>query len=140
MGLATRRDAAGRRDGGDIVLGWLVKITLTLAVVAVCLFDAISVAVAHVRATDDATEAATAASEIWQRSGSRDLQGAYEAAFRLAGGRDEQVPTTSFRIDPDGTVHLRLLARAPTLLIHRVPPIARLGHVAVVGSGRAVLS
>lgn len=140
MGLRTRRIATRRQDGGDIVLGWLVKVTLGLTVAGICLFDGISVAVARVRLTDDAVEAAGAASETWQRSGGADLQGAYDTASRLAASRDEQVPTSSFAVDRDGTVHLRLHARASTLLLHRLGPTAGLADVDVGGSGRATLS
>lgn len=140
MGLRARQIPTGRRDGGGIVLGWLVRVTLVLVVAGGCLFNAISVAVAHVRASDDAGEAANAASETWQRSGSSDLQGAYDAASRLAQSREERVPNTTFHIDPDGTVHLRLRSTASTLLLHRMGPLAGLASVAVEGSGRAVLS
>lgn len=139
MGLHVEQAGTSWRGGGDIVLGWLVKVTVTLTVLGVCAFDGISVAVARVRGTDDATEAATAASETWQRSGSSDLQAAYDTASRFAGGRDEQVPASTFRVDPDGTVHLRLRGRAPTLLLHRLPAMSALGDVSVSGSGRASL-
>ncbi len=137
MGLHVWPSGIGERNRGDIVLGWLVKVTLVLTVLGVCVFDGISVAVTRVRFTDDATAAASVASESWQRGGSTDLQAAYDTASRFAGSRDEQVPTSSFRIDRDGTVHLRLRGRAATLLLHRLRPMAGLAEVDVSGSARA---
>lgn len=140
MALRARQSAAGDPDAGGIVLGWLVKVVLVLTIAGGCLFDGVSVALAHLRATDDAAQAATAASEAWQRSGSTDLQGAYDTASRLAASKDEQVPTTTFHIDPDATVHLRLRGTAATLLLHRLPRMDGLTRVEVDGSGRAMLS
>lgn len=139
MGLRTRPSVTDWRNRGDIVLGWLVKVTLVLTMLGVCAFDGISVAVTRVRVTDDAAAAANAASDTWQRSGSTDMQAAYDTAAGFAGSRDERVPTSSFHIDPDGTVHLELRGRASTLLLHRLRPIAGLADVDVGGSGRATL-
>lgn len=139
MGLCARLTPAGRRDDGDVVLSWLVKVTVVLVVLGIALFDVISVAVTRMRTSDDATAAASAASETWQR-GSRDLQGSYDTAEALARSQGEQVPATSFRVDPDGTVHLRVRSTATTLVLHRLPRLSGLVRVEVPGSGRALLS
>lgn len=140
MGLYPRLTPTGRQDDGDIVLSWLFKVTVVLVIVGITLFDAISVTVTRLRTSDDASAAASAASESWQRSGSRDLQGSYDAAAQLARSQGELIPTTSFRVDPDGTVHLRVRSTASTLVLHRLPPLAGLTRVDVAGSGRALLS
>lgn len=140
MGLPAQRTPGDQRDEGDIVLGWLVRVTVGLVVLGVCLFDAISVAITHLRSSDDAASVANAASEAWQRGGSHDLQASYDTAEQLAASRGEQVPTTSFRVDPDGTVHLRLRSTASTVVLHRLRPVARLAKVEVAASGRALLS
>lgn len=135
-------DRAGRGhpngDRGGIVLGWLLRVTLVLVVTAVIAFDGISVGLAKIGATDDATAAATAASEAWQSS-PRDPTTALHAASATATAHGEQV-LPGMTIAADGTVELRLRRVANTILLQRVPPLARFGQVVAVGSARSTSS
>jgi len=52
-------------DAGDVILSWLTRVVLVIAVTAVVGFDGLSIAVAHVSAQDDANSAAVAAATAW---------------------------------------------------------------------------
>jgi len=60
---ARRRPSDVRCDVGDIVVGWLVRVVASVAVVGVLLFDAVSIAAAKMSVTDQASMAARAASD-----------------------------------------------------------------------------
>lgn len=111
-----------RGDRGDIVLGWLTKLVVVLAVLGVIGFDLVALGVGRLQAEDRATAAARAAAGAW--SGDKDVQAAYEAALaRLAeegGGVDDTIDPGSFTVAPDGTVTLTLRHTAPTLIIEKV--------------------
>lgn len=110
-------------DRGDIVLGWLTKLTVTLAVLGVLLFDGVSLATGTFQADDHAQRAARAAAQDFQQS--KDLQKAYDAAVAevLADGDTIDAPT--FRIDGDGGVTLQLTREVPTLVMEKIPPLRR---------------
>jgi hypothetical protein len=111
------------RDRGSIVVGWLGKIAITLAIVGVALFDGVSVGVAHMNAQDDANAAASAANAEWSQT--HDIQGAYNAAVDSISNSDETVLTKGFTIDQDGTVHLVLRRTATTLVMAKIGPLKK---------------
>ncbi len=125
------------RDRGDIVVGWLVRVVVGVAVVGVILFDAISVGAAKMSVTDQAVEAARAASDNWLNH--HDQQAAFDAAWRAATAANaaNRVDTTTFRVEPNGTVHLTLERTAPTLVLHLVGPLDYWADVSSEGVGRA---
>ena len=107
-------------DRGDIVLGWLTKLTVVLALVGLVSFDAISLGVGRLRAEDSAAAAARAAVGAWRDT--RDVQRAYEAA--LAQTRpEESIAPTSFSVAPDGAVTLTLQHTVTTLVVEKVGPL-----------------
>ncbi|GAC1323261.1 MAG: hypothetical protein NVSMB13_02900 [Mycobacteriales bacterium] len=122
-------------ERGDVILGWLTKVTLALALLGLVAFDSISLVVAHVAAQDDAVEAVTAGAEAWKAR--PDLQAAYNAAAKVADGHTDSVETATFSADPDGTVHLRLHRKATTLVLYRISPLARYADVTAAVSGHA---
>lgn len=133
-----RQIGFGRGDRGDIVLGWLTRITVILALVGVVLFDAISLASTKANVSDQGAYAAREASSAWDES--HDLQASYDAAVVAATEQDPQnvVGTKDFRIDADGTVHLSVSRDAPTLVLSRWDRTAKWAHVESRAVGRSV--
>lgn len=113
---ARSADRAG--DGGDIVIGWLAKLVAIMAIAGVALFDAIAIGTTQLAITDQASVAARAGSGAWKST--QNVQVAYESALAAALGANHlnEVPTESFTVDPDGTVHLLLRREAPTFVVH----------------------
>ena len=113
-----------RGDRGDIVLGWLTKLVVVLAVLGVVAFDLVALGVGRLQAEDRAAAAARAAVSSW--SSSKDVQAAYEAALaRVAedgGALEDTIDPGSFRVDPDGAVTLTLRHTATTLVVEKVGP------------------
>jgi len=120
-------------DHGDIVIGWLTRVVVALAVLGVMLFDGISVAVGAVGAADDADTAAIAARDAWEQG--HDVQKAYDAALTaLADKPTDQIPPASFSIDPSGTVTLKVRRVTTTLVLHHIGPLRHLAVVVESGS------
>lgn len=120
------------RDRGDIILGWLTKLVLVLAVVGVIGFDAVSLVQAQFQASDRATTAASAAAADYATS--KDLQKAYNAAFATTTDGDT-IETDTFSVGRDGVVTLRLHHRATTLVVEKIGPLRK--WTDAVGEGRA---
>ena len=127
--------AGGSGARGDIVLGWLTRIILALAVASVVVFDGLSLAVAHFAAIDDANSAADSASEAWQST--HQLSAALQAAQDAAAQHGETVLPDSLSVDPDGTAHLRIAHEATTLVVHHIPMLRSWTTITASGSGRA---
>jgi hypothetical protein len=125
-----------RGDTGDIVIGWLTKIALLLAVAAIVVFNAVSIASARFDTATDANSAAAAASQAWVTS--NNVQLAFQAAQAAIAQNNshETILRQGFVIEPDGTVHLRMRRVAVTLLLQDLGPLARLADVTVSGTGR----
>jgi hypothetical protein len=124
------------RDQGDVILSWLSRIVVVLAITAIIGFDALSIAVAHVSATDDANTAAVAASAAW-RNDKGALTPTLLAAQASASQHDETVLPSSLTVESDGTVHLRLQRDATTLVVRHIGPISSWAVVIVKGSGKS---
>jgi hypothetical protein len=127
-----------RRERGDIVLGWLTKLAVVLGVAGIVLFDGISVAVTSVNVTDQANSAAIDASDTWVAT--KDVQKAYLSAVQSAQNADKLnvVDAKTFRIDADGTVHVRLSRTATTLVLYRIGPAKKWADITQDGDGKAV--
>jgi hypothetical protein len=125
-------------DRGDIILGWLAKVVVTLALLGLLAFDLISIGWTKVSLTDQAKTAALSASATWQQS--HNLQKAYDAALAQATEDNpaNSVETDGFAIDKDGTVHLRLDREAETIVVSRVGPIRDWAQISVTAAGRDV--
>lgn len=111
---------AADRERGDIVLGWLTRLTVTLGLLGLVGFDLLSLGVGRLQVEDRASSAARAAQTAY--AGGRDVQQAYDAAVRqLAddGAGADQVDPASFSVAQDGTVTLTVRHRARTLLLDR---------------------
>lgn len=108
-------------DRGDIVLGWLTRLVLGLAVVGLIGFDLVSLGATRFQAEDHAQSAARAAAEVYR--GPSDLQAAYDAAVGEVLEHGDTIDPTTFAVAPDRTVTLTLRRAAPTLLLEKVPPL-----------------
>ena len=135
-GFARGRCRDQGRDQGDVILSWLSRVVVVLAITAVIGFDALSIAVAHVSAIDDANTAATAASGAWHNDKGA-LAPTLLAAQISASQHNETVLPSSMTVDADGTVHLRLERDATTLVVRHIGPIKSWAVVVVKGSGKS---
>lgn len=126
-------DRAGR-ERGDIVLGWLTKITASLAVVGLVGFDAISLGVARLQSEDHARTAVRAAVESYRTD--KDVQRAYDAALAQVAPSGDTLDAEAFTVAPDGAVTLRLRAQVPTLLVEKVAPLRDWATVTRTVTGR----
>jgi hypothetical protein len=134
---AHRPCAAGPRDRGDIVVGWLVRVVVGVAVVGIVLFDTISVGAAKMSVTDQAAAAARAASDDWLTR--HDQQAAFDAAWDNAvdANATNRVDTRTFRVEQNGTVHLTVRRTAPTLVLGLIGPLKHWADVSAEGVGRS---
>ncbi len=115
------RTRQGPDDRGDIVLGWLTKLVLTLAVVGVIGFDAASLGSGRFQAEDHAQDAARVATGAWQAD--KRVQVAYDAALAEVVEGGDTIDTADFAVGADGAVTLTLHHEVSTLLVHRVGPL-----------------
>jgi P pilus assembly chaperone PapD len=125
-------------DSGGIVIGWLTRITVLFAVAGVVLFDAMALGTTHASVSDQANAAAREAALAYQNGSGQ--QRAYVQAVQVASEADSGnvIDPRSFRIDPDGTVRLRLSRDADTLVLYRIGPLEDWIHVEKEGLGRGV--
>lgn len=115
------RPQAVHPDRGDIVLGWLLRVTVGLTVLGIALFDGLSIGSSRFAVQDTGVSAARAAARAWGED--RDVQRAYAAATAVARQDDprNEVTPASFRITPDGGVSLAVHREVTTVVVHRVP-------------------
>lgn len=122
---------------GGIVVGWLTRLTVVLAVVGLIAFDAISIISSRLSLEDVGNQAARSASETWQRT--HDIRASLASAQQTASdaNADTSVVTTSLRVDPDGTAHLTVTREASTLVARYIPPMRNWYELRVDGTGRS---
>ncbi len=133
----TGSDSLAPGDRGDIVLGWLVKITLVLAVVGAAAFDAISIGTTRMTVEDQGDTAARAASETWLRT--RDAKASLDAATQSATEANplNVVVPSSFRVDADGTARFTIERVASTLVVRYIGPLRKVATVDAPAIGRS---
>ena len=102
------------RERGDIVVGWLVKLVVSLAIAGVAVFEAGAVIVAHVNADSAANDAAGEA--VVAYSHLSDAKGAEQAA-RAAAEKDGAL-LIGFMVLEGGTeIEVRVEKDARTILL-----------------------
>jgi hypothetical protein len=121
------------RDNGSIVLGWLTKLAVAVAIVGLALFDSLSIGAAKLGASDDANTAAEAASADYRTS--HDVQSAYQAALDTLPSDSETIPARQFIVRPDSTVELVLHRTTTTLVAHRIGPLKKYDVITVHAVG-----
>ena len=124
-----------RGDRGDIVVGWLTKIVLALAIVGVCAFEVVSIAVTKVSTKDDATTAAFEASQTWHDT--NDVQSAFNTAEAYALDHGGTVDPDSFEVEADGRVTLTLRKEATALILDKVSSAKKWLIVEETGEAKA---
>jgi hypothetical protein len=120
-----------RRDSGSIVLGWLTKLVVVLALLGVIAFDAISVGVAHLNGSDDANNAATAAATAWQQT--HQVQAAYAAALATITNPAETLLERGFVVNQDGSVRLLIRRKASTMVVAHIGPLKKYADAVIEG-------
>ena len=121
-------------DRGDIVLGWLTKLVVTLAVLGVVGFDLVSLGTARFQAEDHAQAAARAANASWKSA--QDLQRAYDAALAEVAEHGDTIDPQTFTVGTDGNITLTLHRVAPTMLVEKIGPARSWAEVDVTVSAR----
>jgi hypothetical protein len=119
-----------------VVVGWLTKLTVTLAVLGVLIFDASALLVGRVQVADNADGAAQAAADSWRN------QHSYQAAVLAAqssAGSDEVVPR-SLVISADGATTLAVHRDLTTLVLRHVPHLQKYASVTETGTARPPLN
>jgi len=115
-------ESVRRDDRGDIVLGWLTRLTVTLALLGLLAFDAISLGVGKMQAEDRAITAARAAVTAYQDG--KDVQRAYDAAVAtLEDPAVDSIDPAGFTVTSDGVVTLTVRHTASTMLVEKVGPV-----------------
>lgn len=119
-----------RGEDGDIIISWLIRLVLTVAVLALVVFEAGAVAFAHLGADDAAGEVARAGEVAYRAAGS--LAAAQDAAEDVARSRDVDLVTFEHE---GATLVVEVERQAQTLVLHRIPALAPV--VTRVGERRA---
>ncbi len=129
-----------REDRGDIVLGWLTRVTAVIASIAIVSFDAGSVAATSLMLSDQGSHAARHASAAWHTTPNPQI--AYVAAVEAATAQNRAnlVDASSFTVNDDGTVHLQITREATTLVAHRIPALRSWLTVTRSEYGRSTVS
>lgn len=103
-------------EAGGIVLSWLLRLVVTMSVIALVVFEVVAIILASIQADDAAGEVARAVAVAYGSSGS--LERASEVADQVAD--DRGVELTTFEQDGVAVV-IVISTEADTLLLHRVP-------------------
>ena len=122
-------------DRGDIVLGWLTKLVVTLGVLGVIGFDLVSLGAARFQAEDHAQSAARAANESWKSA--KDLQAAYDAAVAEVAEHGDTIDPQTFTVGADGSITLTLHRTASTMVVEKIGPARSWTEVDVTVSARS---
>jgi hypothetical protein len=118
MNRRTGTDDAGvRAERGGIVTGWLLKIVLSLAIVAFVVYESGAIVFAHIASDGDATDVSTEAASSYAHS--HDVSLARAAAQLKA--KSEGASLIAFSIGDGGrTVTVTVEKDANTLLLQHV--------------------
>src|SRR4051812_35863245 len=116
-------------DRGAFKVPTLAKVGVALGVLGLVGYDGFVTVATHLKATDDAQNAALAASQFWEdHPDARDVNSVFEAAVEYErlnnptdhvcmGATDPLCGTQgSFSVDPNGTVHLVVRREASTVI------------------------
>lgn len=133
-----RRLRSGVADRGDIVLGWLSRVVVGVAVAGVLVFEVIALVTARVQGTDVANQVAMEASEAYLAKGS--LKAAYAAADAEAVKHAAEIVPESLTAQKDGRIKLRLRRTATTLLLYRTKSTAKWTVIVSEGNARSAPS
>ncbi len=123
---------ASSQDGA-IVLGWLTKLVLTLAVIGFFAYDGVSLLTANVSVSDRAnTLAGEAADEM---KATHDINKVYASIKAEAEESGDTLQPTDFQVASNGYVTLVLHREAASLWMNRVGPLKKYLDVKATGTG-----
>jgi hypothetical protein len=110
-----------REERGDMVVGWLVRIVIILAVLAVIGYDAITTIQAQITVRDQASSAAVAGYDNY--AWSHNVEAAYQAALAAAHSSNtaDVIVPSDFVISSDGSVTLKMSRPVHTVFAHYLP-------------------
>jgi hypothetical protein len=110
-----------REERGDMVVGWLVRIVIILAVLAVIGYDAITTVQAQITVRDQASSAAVAGYDNY--AWSHNVEAAYQAALADAHSSNtaDVIVPSDFVVSSDGSVTLKMSRPVHTVFAHYLP-------------------
>jgi len=113
-------------DSGSVVVGWLGRLVITLAILGIVAFEVLSIVVARVTIEDTGRTAADRALSTY--ADTHDAYDAYLAADAYASDNGAELVKKSFTITKDG-VSFDLKRTAPTLVLFRFDSTAHWAEV-----------
>jgi hypothetical protein len=106
-------------DERGILTAFLVKLVVGFALVGLLVVEGGSIIWARLKASDAADSAAIAAADSFSQN--HDVRFAREAALDAVERKDPDARLVEpFKVQPDGTVRVTVLKRAPTVLVDRI--------------------
>jgi hypothetical protein len=105
-------------DSGFLVLGWLARIVITIAIVGTVLFDSLVMIRGHVHVENTTQAAADAATSSY--AANHDYAAARAAAVQAADVGQETLPPNGFTI-VGGSVVVTLDGQVDTLILGHLP-------------------
>jgi hypothetical protein len=111
--------AGGHSDDlGSIVIGWLTRVALALAVVGILGYDAVAIGQGRVNAADEADQIAQDAHDTWSET--HNVNKAYATARDEAAAKGDSIPAGGFTIEPKtGLVTVKVRHSVDTLIVKR---------------------
>ena len=122
-----------RADDGAIVLGWLTKVALSLAVVGFLSYDGISLVTSTVSTNDHAATLASQAADDVKNMRSIDKAYAVIAAQAEEGG--DSLAPQDFVVAPSGSVTITLTHEATSVWMRHIGPLKRFLKVRATAEG-----
>src|SRR4051794_16893203 len=120
-----------------VVIGWLTRVTIVLALLGVLVFDSSALLVGRVSVADHADTAAQAAADSWHAQHS---EAAALVAAEQSAGSDKVVPD-SLQIASDGATTLQLHRTVSTMVVRHLPQrLRQLASVTETGDARPPLN
>lgn len=109
-------------DNGSIVLGWLTRLVLVMAVLGLIGFDGVALVKTNFTASDHAITAASAGADSYRQT--KNVQQAYDAAVAAVPG--DTIDPKLFLVNPTtGAVHLTVAEKVVTLWVYRISPLKK---------------
>jgi hypothetical protein len=105
-------------DGGFLVLGWLARVMISIALVGIMLFDSLVLIRGHVHVENTTQAAADAATSSYETN--HDYAAARAAAVQAAEMGQETLPANGFTI-VHGDVVVTLDGHVDTLIVGHLP-------------------
>jgi Flp pilus assembly protein TadG len=121
-------------DERGFLVAFLLKLILVFLVAGLVVVEGGSIIWARLEASDAADAAAIAAADAFDQN--RDVRFAREAAVAAVGREDPEARLVEpFQVEPDGTVHVTVQTRAPTVLVDRIGFTENWAIIRITASG-----